>query len=124
MPADSRYPVLVGRLSTFKRGFASTLGLNVVARGMSALTLVILLRALSTSDFAFVVLLLSVGQFLGSAATGGVRLRYARLEAERVSRGHEDPSAFHSTVLTGNGLVVAAGILGLARGDCPRPRKG
>jgi O-antigen/teichoic acid export membrane protein len=80
---------------------------------MSALTLVILLRSLSTSDFAFVVLLLSVGQFLGSAATGGIRLRYTRLEAERVSRGHEDPSAFHSTVLTGSGLVVAAGILGL-----------
>jgi O-antigen/teichoic acid export membrane protein len=88
--------------------------LDVLARGMSALTLIVLLRALPTSDFAFVVLLLNVGQFLGSAATGGIRLRYTRLEAERVSRGHEDPSAFHWTLLSGSGLVVAAGVLGLA----------
>jgi O-antigen/teichoic acid export membrane protein len=81
---------------------------------MSALTLVVLLRALPTSDFAFVVLLLNVGQFLGSAATGGIRLRYTRLEAERVSRGHKDPSAFHWTLLSGSGLVIAAGVLGLA----------
>lgn len=100
--------------STFKRGFASTFGFNVVARAMSALTLVILLRSLPTRDFAFVVLLLSVGQFLGSAATGGIRLRYARLEAERVSRGHPDPSAFHWTLLSGSGLVLAAGLLGTA----------
>jgi O-antigen/teichoic acid export membrane protein len=104
----------INRLSTFKRGFASTLGLDILARGMSALTLVILLRALTTEDFAFIVLLLNVGQFLGSAATGGIRLRYARLEAERISRGHEEPSAFHATLLSGNGLVVAAGILGFA----------
>ncbi len=104
----------MGRLSTFKRGFASTLVLDVIARGMSALTLIVLLRALPTSDFAFVVLLLNLGQFLGSAATGGIRLRYARLEAERVSRGHKDPSAFHSTLLSGSALVIAAGVVGLA----------
>jgi O-antigen/teichoic acid export membrane protein len=104
----------VGRISTFKRGFASTLVLDVIARGMSALTLVILLRALSTRDFAFVVLLLNVGQFLGSAATGGIRLRYTRLEAERISRGHEEPSAFHSTLISGSALVILAAVLGVA----------
>jgi O-antigen/teichoic acid export membrane protein len=109
-----RYSGLMSQLSTFKRGFASTFVLDVIARGMSALTLVVLLRALPTTDFAFIVLLLNVGQFLGSAATGGIRLRYARLEAERVSRGHEEPSAFHSTLLSGSGLVIAAGVLGLA----------
>ncbi len=117
--ADNR--TVVGRLSsfrrvfasTFRRGFASTLGFNLVARGMSALTLVVLLRALSTNDFAFVVLLLNVGQFMGSAATGGIRLRYARLEAERVSRGHEEPSAFYATVLSGNGLIVIVAAAGL-----------
>ncbi len=102
------------RLSRFKRGFVSTLVLDVVARGMNALTLILLLRALSVEDFAFIVLLLNVGRFLGSAATGGVRLRYTRLEAERISRGHEAPTAFHSTLLSGSGLIVAAGILGLA----------
>jgi O-antigen/teichoic acid export membrane protein len=104
----------VKRLSQFKRGFLSTFVLDVVARGLSALTLILLLRALSVENFAFIVLLLNVGQFLGSAATGGIRLRYTRLEAERVSRGDEEPSAFHATLLSGTGLILAAGILGLA----------
>lgn len=102
------------RLSQFKRGFLSTFVLDVVARGLSAVTLILLLRALSVANFAFIVLLLNVGQFLGSAATGGIRLRYTRLEAERVSRGEEEPSAFHATLLSGTGLIVAAGILGIA----------
>ena len=50
----------MSRLSTFKKAFASTLGFNVIARGMSAITLVVLLRALSTEDFAFIVLLLNI----------------------------------------------------------------
>lgn len=102
------------RLSKFKRGYVSTFALDVVARGMSALTLILLLRTLAVGDFAFVVLLLNVGSFLGSAATGGVRLRYTRLEAERVSRGHETPSAFHATLRSGSLLILAAGVLGLA----------
>lgn len=101
------------RLSRFKRGFVSTFVLDVTARGMSAVTLILLLRTLAVGDFAFVVLLLNVGNFLGSAATGGVRLRYTRLEAERVSRGHEQPSAFHATLLSGSVLILAAGALGL-----------
>lgn len=80
---------------------------------MSALTLILLLRTLAVGDFAFIVLLLNVGSFLGSAATGGVRLRYTRLEAERVSRGHEEPSAFHATLRSGSLLILAAGVLGL-----------
>jgi O-antigen/teichoic acid export membrane protein len=104
----------VKRLSQFKRGFLSTFALDVVARALSALTLILLLRALSVENFAFIVLLLNVGQFLGSAATGGIRLRYTRQEAERVSRGEEQPSAFHATLLSGSGLIVAAGVLGIA----------
>lgn len=87
--------------------------LDVGARGLSALTLILLLRTLAVGDFAFVVLLLNVGQFLGSAATGGIRLRYTRLEAERVSRGDTEPSAFHATLLSGTGLILVVGILGL-----------
>jgi O-antigen/teichoic acid export membrane protein len=100
-------------LSKFKRGFVSTFVLDVTARGMSAVTLILLLRTLAVGDFAFVVLLLNVGNFLGSAATGGVRLRYTRLEAERVSRGNDEPSAFHATLLSGSALILAAGVLGL-----------
>jgi O-antigen/teichoic acid export membrane protein len=104
----------VSRLSTFRKAFASTLGFNVIARGLSAITLIVLLRALSTEDFALIVLLLNVGQFLGGAATGGLRLRYARLEAERVSRGEDEPSAFHSTLMTGSFLVVGVAVIGFA----------
>jgi O-antigen/teichoic acid export membrane protein len=107
----------VKRLSRFKRGFVSTFVLDVVARGMSALTLILLLRTLAVGDFAFVVLLLNVGNFLGSASTGGIRLRYARVEAERVSRGHEQPSAFHATLVTGSAVILAAGVLGLVAGS-------
>jgi O-antigen/teichoic acid export membrane protein len=102
----------MARLSTFKKAFASTFALEMVSRGLSALTLVILLRALDVPDFAFIVLLLNVGNFLGSAATGGVRLRYTQVEAERISRGHEDSSAFHSALLTGTWLVLVAATLG------------
>lgn len=104
----------MNRLSTFKRGFASTLGFNLVGRGMSALTLVVLLRSLSTAEFAYIVLLINVGQFIGTAATGGIRLRYSRIEAERVSRGEEEPSAFHAALFSGVLLVVGSGILGFA----------
>jgi O-antigen/teichoic acid export membrane protein len=103
----------MARLSTFKRGFASTFGLELVSRGLSALTLLLLLRSLSVSSFAFIILLLNVGNFLGSAATGGIRLRYARLEAERISRGHETPSAFHWTLISGTGVVMIIGLIGL-----------
>jgi len=100
------------RLSRFQRGFASTFGMEIVARGMSALTLIVLLRALSVEGFAFVVLLLNAGQFLGSAATGGLRLRYTRMEAERISRGIDEPSAFHATLIGGSCLVLAAAVVG------------
>ena len=76
-----RGQALLGRLrglSTFKRGFASTFVLDVVARAMNAITLVLLLRELPVADFAFMILLFNVGRFMGSAATGGLRLRYVR----------------------------------------------
>jgi O-antigen/teichoic acid export membrane protein len=107
-------PILtpMARPSTFKKAFASTFALEMVSRGLSALTLVMLLRVLDVPDFAFIVLLLNVGNFLGSAATGGVRLRYTQVEAERISRGHEDPSAFHTALITGTWLVLVAAVLG------------
>jgi O-antigen/teichoic acid export membrane protein len=100
------------RLSTFTRGFASTFVLDVAARAMSAATTVLLLHALDVSGFAFIVLLLAVGQFLGGAATGGLRLRYVRTEAERVSRGEGERTSFWVAWRSGNLLVLAAGVLG------------
>ena len=99
-------------LSTFKRGFASTFTLDVLGRAMSAVTLVLLLRALSVEGFAFVILLLSIGQFMGSAATGGLRMRYVRTQAERVSRELDEPSSFYLTLRGGVILIVVAAALG------------
>lgn len=100
-------------LSTFRRGFASTFVLDVAARAISAITLVLLLRALTVESFAFVILLLNVGQFLGGAATGGLRLRYVRTQAERVSRQLTEPSSFYVTFRTGTLLILAVSALGL-----------
>ncbi|HEU5142017.1 MAG TPA: hypothetical protein VFU04_02555, partial [Solirubrobacterales bacterium] len=72
----------------------STLGLNVLARGLSAIATVLLVRSLSVDSFAYVVLFLNVGQFAGSALTGGIRERYMRVEAERVSRGSSEQTGF------------------------------
>jgi len=93
--------------STFKRGFVSTFGLNVTARGLSAIAVVLLVRGLEVEDFAYVVLLLTVGSFAGSFAAGGIRMRYVREEAERISRGLDEPSPF-LTALAGTAAQIAA----------------
>jgi len=88
--------------------------LDVASRGMSALTVVLLLRALPVDGFAYIVFFLNIGQFFGSAATGGLRIRYTRMEAERVSRGLDEPSPFHVTLRNGTILILAAGLVSLA----------
>jgi O-antigen/teichoic acid export membrane protein len=100
------------RLSTFRRGFVSTLGLDVVARGLSAVATVIFIRALGVESFAYLVLFLNIGQFAGSALTGGVRMRYLRAEAERVSRGEEQATGF--ALAMGAGLALILGVATLA----------
>jgi O-antigen/teichoic acid export membrane protein len=102
------------RLSTFRRGFASTLGLDVISRGLSAIATVLFIRALDVDDFALVVLFLNVGQFAGGALTGGVRMRYMRAEAERVSRGDPNPTSFALAWLASLALVIGATTLCLA----------
>lgn len=98
---------------TFKRGFLSTFVLNITARGLSAIALVLLVRALEVDDFAYVVLSLTVGQFAGSFAAGGIRMRYTREEAERVSRGLEEPSSFLIAAAGTATQIVAAAALAL-----------
>ncbi|HEY1854941.1 MAG TPA: lipopolysaccharide biosynthesis protein [Solirubrobacterales bacterium] len=101
------------RFGTFTRGFISTFTLDIASRGMGALTTVLLLRALPVDGFAYIVFFLNIGQFFGSAATGGLRIRYTRMEAERVSRGVDEPSAFHVTLRNGVILIVAAALVSL-----------
>ncbi len=110
----SRRLPIYGRLSTFRRGFVSTFGLDVIGRGLSAVAIVLFIRALGVDSFAYLVLFLTVGQFAGGALTGGVRTRYLRAEAERVSRGHEQATGFALALLTGLGLIAATGLLFLA----------
>lgn len=99
------------RLSTFRRGFASTFILNVIARGLSAVATVLLVRSLSVDSFAYVVLFLNVGQFAGSALTGGIRERYMRVEAERVSRGSSEQTGFALAWAASMGLVLGIAAL-------------
>lgn len=102
------------RLSTFRRGFASTLGLDVISRGLSAIATVLFIRSLDVDDFALVVLFLNVGQFAGGALTGGIRMRYMRAEAERVSRGDPRPTSFALAWAASLALVLGATTLCLA----------
>jgi O-antigen/teichoic acid export membrane protein len=98
---------------TFRRGFLATFGLDLVTSGVGAATVVVLIRGLSVSSYAYVTLLLTFGQFAGAAASGGVRTRYLREEAERVSRGHAraDPAAFTNALQKGSIAIGAAGLV-------------
>ncbi len=96
----------------FRRGFAATLVLDVISRALSAGAAILLIRALAPPDYAYYVLFLTLGQFIGSAATGGVRMRYLREEAERVSRGTDEPSAFRGAWLAQSTIVVGLVVLG------------
>ena len=99
--------------STFKRGFLSTFALNITARGLSAVAIILLIRSLAVEDFAYVVLLLTVGSFAGSFAAGGIRMRYVREEAERVSRGLDDQTPFLVALWGSAVQIAAAAALGL-----------
>jgi O-antigen/teichoic acid export membrane protein len=87
--------------------------MDVVARVLAGVGAILLLRALAVKDFAYVVLFLAVGQFIGTAATGGVRMRHLRMEAERVSRGTSDPAAFTTALAGGTLVIVAIAVVGL-----------
>jgi len=100
-------------LSRFHRGFATTLASDIAARSISALMTVVLIRFLAVSDYAFLVVFLAVGQFAGSAATGGLRMLYVRTEAERVARGTDTELPFGAVLAGGLAIIVAVALVGL-----------
>lgn len=102
------------RVPAFRRFFVSTLGLDVLARGLSALSLILFVRTLSTTGMAYIVLLQTVGQFAGSALTGGIRMRYVREEAERVSRGGAEPASFMHPLVACVALIGGVAVASLA----------
>jgi len=95
------------RLS-YRRGFATTLALDVVARGFSAISVVVLVRGLDVSAYAFMTLFMTVAQFTSSAATGGVRTMYLRTEAERVSRGSRGSAGDFLSACVRAAVILAA----------------
>jgi O-antigen/teichoic acid export membrane protein len=96
---------------TFRRGFATTFALDLVTKVIAATTVVVLIRGLSVSSYAYITLFLTIAQFTGSAAGGGVRTRYLREEAERLSRGDgaDREEAFFGSLLKGTVLIVSIG---------------
>lgn len=91
----------------------STFTLDILGRGLSALATIVFIRTLGVSSFAYLVLFLNVGQFAGSALTGGIRMRYMRTEAERVSRGTDEETGFALAMVTSLLFVLGVGILAL-----------
>lgn len=97
----------------FRRGFATTFALDLITSAIGAAAVVILIRGLSVSSYAYTTLFLTFAQFAGSAASGGVRTRYLREEAERVSRLEQEAprSGFIDSLVKGSLLILALGLL-------------
>jgi O-antigen/teichoic acid export membrane protein len=97
----------------FRRGFAVTFALDLVTKVMAAAMIVVLIRGLSVSHYAYTTLFLTFAQFAGGAATAGVRTRYLREEAERVSRGAAGTrdGSFIAALVKSTLLLVVAGAL-------------
>jgi O-antigen/teichoic acid export membrane protein len=97
---------------TFRRGFTLTFTADLLTKLLSALTVVVLIRGLPVSAYAYTTLFLTLAQFAGAAAGGGVRTRYLREEAESLSRGHpgERGGLFAMSLLKGILLVLAVGL--------------
>jgi O-antigen/teichoic acid export membrane protein len=99
----------------FRRGFAATFALDLVTSALSAATIVLLIRELSVSSYAYATLFLTFAQFAGASASGGVRTRYLREEAERVSRSERQAARgdFLESLLKGILLIGAFGLVAI-----------
>jgi O-antigen/teichoic acid export membrane protein len=98
---------------SFRRGFIVTFSMDLVTKVLAAAITVLMIRGLSVSHYAYATLFLTIAQFAGSAAGSGVRTRYLRDEAERLSRGRGDESSdpFLSALFKGTVLIVLVGAL-------------
>ena len=101
---------------SFRRGFTLTFTADLVTKALSAVTVVVLIRGLTVSAYAYTTLFLTLAQFAGAAAGGGVRTRYLREEAESLSRGtdkEQQHGQFLISLTKGTLLVVAFGVCAL-----------
>lgn len=97
---------------SFRRGFKLTFAADLMTKCVAAVTVVVLIRGLTVSAYAYATLFLTLAQFAGAAAGGGVRTRYLRAEAESVSRGAtgEHDGLFLISLLKGVLLILAVGL--------------
>jgi O-antigen/teichoic acid export membrane protein len=94
---------------SFRRGFATLFAVDLLNKALTAVTVVVLIRGLSVAAYAYVTVLVTLAQFTGSAAGGGVQTKYLRDESERVSRGGETKSdLLFPNALTKTLLLIAA----------------
>ena len=101
---------------SFRRGFTLTFTADLLTKALSAVTVVVLIRGLMVSAYAYTTLFLALAQFAGAAAGGGVRTRYLRLEAESLSRGtdrEQQHGQFLISLIKGTLLVAAFGVCAL-----------
>jgi O-antigen/teichoic acid export membrane protein len=97
---------------SFRRGFTLAFTADLLTKCLSAVTVVVLIRGLTVSAYAYTTLFLTLAQFAGAAAGGGVRTRYLREEAESVSRGTGTARTdlFLVSLIKGTLLVAAIGL--------------
>src|ERR1700761_4378981 len=98
---------------TFRRGFTLTFTSDLLTKLLSAVTVVVLIRGLTVSAYAYTTLFLTLAQFAGAAAGGGVRTRYLRAEAESVSRGvvGDHDGLFLISLVKGVVLILVVGLV-------------
>lgn len=93
---------------SFRRGFATLFVVDLITKGLTAATVVILIRGLSVSIYAYVTLLLALAQLTASAAGGGILTRYLREESEQASRGfRESTDGQFLEAVTKASLIIA-----------------
>jgi O-antigen/teichoic acid export membrane protein len=95
----------------FRRGLVTTFAFDLITSALGAVSVIVLIRGLSVSSYAYATLFLTFAQFAGSAASGGIRTRYLRQEAERVSRGGAEAAkgAFAESLFRGTVLILLVG---------------
>lgn len=102
--------------ATFRGAFFTTLGLDIGSKAVGAVTVVVAIRALPVSDYAFFALFLSISQLFGSGAAAGFRVYYLRTEVEAISRGGVGRPSFRTSFLASAAVIVSLTTLGFAGG--------
>ena len=82
-------PLETRRLTGFTRWVAHTAAFDFASRLLAAVTALVLIRRLAPDQFASYTVALALAQLLSVGAGSGIRMRYLREEAERISRASE-----------------------------------